>query len=638
MNVDAATAPNLINWVHGLDTSTYRSRTVQIRNASNVLETGVWRLGDIISSTPRVQSTVRLNTYNLASPGGYNDKSYESYILSNDYLDRGMVYVGGNDGMMHAFNLGILSVKSQGFQKASLSGSNLGREEWAYIPKNTLPYLKYQADPGYSHLYSIDGRTSIFDASIGYTGDGTCVRATYDTCVKLKNSKVADSSNNLDATKNTWRTVVIGGMGVGGASRNTTDSCTEGAAGTCVKTPITDPGDTTNNPGLGYSSYFALDVTNPNSPSLLWEFNAPGLGYSTSGPAIVRIGDANKNGKWFAVFGSGPTGPINTDTHQFLGRSDQHLKFFVVDLQTGTKVGEIDTGIVNAFSGPLLGASIDIDRAAPSVVGNYQDDAVYAGFTKEGSVSGVWDSGGIGRIMTKESADPADWVWSVVMDNIGPVTTAVSRLQDKRPLSRNLWLFFGTGRYFYRDPSSLDDNDTRRALFGVKEPCYNTATTPGDFLDKTCTAAQTAALVDQTSSVSAVGPSDGGWKINLDVKSTTEGAERVVTDTVALTNGTVFFTSFKPTMDLCGYGGNSFLWGVKYDTGGQAASNALKGKALIQLSTGEFKEVDLSSAFTDKLNRRMLTPMTGKPPSDAPPVISNSQNKPIKKILHIQEH
>ena len=67
----------------------------------------------------------------------------------------------------------------------------------------------------------------------------------------------------------------------------------------------------------------------------------------------------------------------------------------------------------------------------------------------------------------------------------------------------------------------------------------------------------------------------------------------MVTDTVALTNGTVFFTSFKPSMDLCGYGGNSYLWGVKYDTGGEAASNALNGKALIQLSTGEFKEVDL---------------------------------------------
>ena len=133
-----------------------------------------------------------------------------------------------------------------------------------------------------------------------------------------------------------------------------------------------------------------------------------------------------------------------------------------------------------------------------------------------------------------------------------------------------------------------------------------------------------------------------GWNIDLDEFTSDVGAERVVTDTVALINGTVFFTSFKPTLDICGYGGNSFLWGVKYDTGGVPPANALTGKALIQLSTGEFRELNLSEVLIDKGNRRTgetgTNAMTGKPPSDAPPIVSNSQNKPLKKILHIQEH
>ena len=208
------------------------------------------------------------------------------------------------------------------------------------------------------------------------------------------------------------------------------------------------------------------------------------------------------------MFGSGPTGPINTTTHQFLGRSDQNLKFFVVDLQNGTLAATIDTGIANAFSGPLLGSSIDIDRAAPSVAGNYQDDAVYVGFTKKDTSSGEWIQGGFGRLVTKENADPTQWAWSVVLDNIGPVTTTIGRLQDKRAISKNLWLYFGTGRYFYKDPLALDDNDSRRALYGVKEPCYNTLTTPGNFLDKTCTAAQAGTIVDQTSSIAAVADTD----------------------------------------------------------------------------------------------------------------------------------
>jgi len=576
-----------------------------------------WKLGDIISSTPRVQSTIRLNTYNLPPPGGYNDKSYEVFINSAGYKGRGMVYAGANDGMLHAFNLGVLSVKSSGTEKASLSGSNLGKEEWAFIPKNSLPYLKYMTDSYYNHIYFNDGRTVLLDASIGI-GTGCTETTDYWKCEK----DTVSGSN--------WRTVVISGMGLGGASRDMTDSCTEDDSGTCVKTPVS---------GNGFSSYFALDVTDPTKPKFLWEFSNPNLGYSTSGPAIVRVGDKGKNGRWFAVFGNGPFGPIDSGSHQFKGESRENLRYFVVDLSTGqlmATINDSDTlGLGNAFSGALLGASIDADRRDTATSGNYQDDAIYSGYVKFGA-DGKWTDGGVIRIMTKESMDPTTWVASKVIDGIGPVTTSIARTQDTRSLNRNLWLYFGTGRYFYRDATTLDDYNNQRALFGIKEPCYNTNSKPGNFLDGSCTAMISGALQDQTSSIGDIGGAPG-WKINLDSATTDMGAERVITDTVALTNGVVYFTSFKPTMDICGYGGNSFLWGIKYDTGGQAAANALQGKALIQLSTGEFREVDLSTAFTDKGGRRMQTPMTGKPPHDAPPIISNSQNRPVKKILHIQE-
>lgn len=652
-----AKAVKLMQWVHGFDfpgDDTIRNRTVKKGNIPAAALTdalyvtnprdkgiGVWKLGDIISSTPRLQSTVRLNTYDLPKPGGYNDKSYESYAHSNEYADRGMVYVGANDGMLHAFNLGILSVTASGDWKASLSGTNLGKEEWSFIPKNFLPYLKYLSDPAYAHQYSIDGRTVIFDASIGDTNTGTCVKSSYWKCPKLTNSSVVTTSNDLDPAKNTWRTIVIGGMGLGGASRR---SCTGDAA--CVQAPMDDPADAAKS--LGYSSYFALDVTDSHHPKLLWEFSHDQLGFATTGPAIVRVGDRDKNGRWFAVFGNGPFGKI--ESQQFKGNSDHHLRFFVVDLRTGELVKTITTDIDNAFAGAMLGGSIDADRWDNTVTGNYQDDAIYVGYTKE--ASGSWTDGGVGRIMIKPVTsgqpdaayidDASNFKWSKVIDGIGPVTTSIARLQDKS--NKNLWLFFGTGRYFYRDSVSIDDRDNRRALFGIKEPCYR----PGNYLDTACSTVQSGSIVDQTSSISTVEGTNGGWRIDLDNSTTagvggattSEGAERVVTDTVALTNGTVFFTTFKPSLDICGYGGNSYLWGVNYKSGGQAAANALHGKALIQLSSGEFKEVDLSTAFTDTgtLNRRMGVPMTGKPPSDAPPIVSSSQNKPLKKILHIQEH
>ena len=651
---NAATV-KMIKWVHGFDfpadKATIRNRTVKYGSIPaatiSTVDTdlyvtnprdkgiGVWKLGDIISSTPRVQSTIRLNTYDLPRPGGYLDKSYYSYVTSNDYAKRGMVYVGSNDGMLHAFHLGILSVKASGFQKASLSDPDsigYGKEMWAFIPKNFLPYLKYQAEPAARHLYAVDGRTTVFDASIG--DKAGCTKSEYWLCDK--GSTVVDASGNLDSTKNTWRSVVIGGMGFGGASRS---SCSGDPA--CVQTPSGT---------LGYSSYFALDVTDPINPKLLWEFSNNKLGYTTTGPAIIRVGsDKNKNGRWLAVFGNGPFGKIDTNTQQFQGNSDHHLRFFIVDLRTGDLVSPsatdtaITTDIDNGFAGSLLGAAIDADRWEANT-GNYQDDAIYAGYTKAVTSGGVtkWTGGGVGRIMIDPlpaGMEPTNtnllgrFHWSKVLDNIGPVTTGISRLQDRK--NKNLWLFFGTGRYFFRDTGGLDDRDSNRVLFGIKEPCYTT----GNHIDTACNSAISGSLVNQTSSVGTIAAENPGWKIDLDPSTDVDGAERVVTDTVALTNGTVFFTSFKPTMDICGYGGNSYLWGVKYNTGGEAASNALKGKALIQLSTGEFKEVDLAQAFTDAgtLNRRMATPMTGKPPSDAPPIISSSQNKPLKKILHTQE-
>jgi type IV pilus assembly protein PilY1 len=651
---DSASTIKLMKYVHGFDfpgDNAMRSRTVQIGSipalsfstdaaslyVSNPRDKGigVWKLGDIISSTPRIQSNVRLNSYGLQPPSGYGDVSYNSYIASNDYKNRGMVYVGANDGMLHAFKLGLLDVTASVTTKARLTGSNLGQEQWAFIPKQSLPYLNYYSDPAYNHIYFMDGSTTIVDASIGdRTGSGGCTKLAYDTCVKLPS--VVDGSNNLASSSNTWRTVLIGGMGLGGAS---TAACPNANGSNCVQTPATDPA---TGSGLGYSSYYALDITDPQSPSLLWEFSDPALGYATSGPAIVRVGDPTKNGRWFAVFGSGPTGPIDTANHQFMGRSDQTLKFFIVDLRTGA-ASTIDTGIANAFAGSMIGGAIDADRWNTGVTGNYQDDAIYVGYTKKSDVTGAWTDGGVLRIVTNESSKPLDavtgWKVSTVIDSVGPVTSAISRLQDRK--NRILWLYFGTGRYYSRASGTIDDYNSQQAIYGIHEKCYNSTANPGNFLDKTCTTAtKVSDLTDQSTTITSAGSITDGWKVLLDPHTDSYGAERVVTDAVALTNGTVFVTSFEPTADPCGFGGNSFLWALDYRSGARPQDAALAGKALIQLSTGEFKEIDLSQTFgagAARLMRRTGAAMTGKPPADAFPVISKSGNKPVKRLLHIQE-
>jgi hypothetical protein len=623
-SVDSADAGVLIDYIKGTDFPLYtwmRSRTVgvDLNGDGNTTDSGeepkVWKLGDVLNSTPRISSWIALNNYDQI----YKDSSYTAYINSSGYTNRGMVFAGGNDGMLHAFKLGRLTLTWSGqtsTQKAKLvdpstgtvcdstDPTSCGAEMWAFIPKNVLPYLKYLADPGYCHVYSIDLSPYIFDASIGNPSSGD----------------ISASARPSDGS--TWRTILIGGMRFGGACK---DTCPDSD---CVQTPAS---------GKGYSSYFALDVTDQANPTLLWEFSSEDLGFTTTGPAVVRVGDKANNGKWFVVLGSGPTGPINTSDQQFLAHSDQNLKLFVLDLKTGipATTTPIDTGIGDAFAGSMLNATSDVDQ-------NYQDDIIYVGYVKKTTLGSTWTNGGVGRLQTKEDPDPNSWTWSTLIDDIGPVTSAVTRLINKN--KGQLWVFFGTGRYYYEQTSSVDDADGQRTLYGLKDPCY---TLSG--LNHDCTSAFSGTITDVTSTPS-VDPNTitNGWFINLDGSgsySYSEGnppalvtrnyrAERVITDPLATSSGLVFFTSYKPYDDVCAYGGKSFIWALRYNSGG-APGALLKGIALLQVSTGSIEQVNLSSAFTEKGGRR-TSALEGVPPVQQGLSLLSTP-PPVKRTIHIRE-
>ncbi len=679
-------ATNLINYIHGYDladytdgvgTESYRTRTVSIdlNDDGDVSDTvtvqgvsmsesaKVWKLGDIIDSTPRIASWVQLNAYDTA----YGDPTYGSFLAttgSTGYTERGMVFSGANDGMLHAFKLGKLELAWTGqgtFEKAKLTNPDpttpLGQEMWAFIPKNTLPYLKYLKDTNYCHIYSIDLSPYLFDASI--EKPAVC-GLDYWRC---------------DKTVDSWRTILIGGMRMGGACRNSGTACNSKACSVTTSTSCTGDSDCpsgekclsncVNTPasGNGYSSYFALDVTDQNNPKFLWEFSDPGLGFTTTGPSVVKItsrdGSGNiesgKNDRWFVVFGSGPTGPIDTARQQFLGRSDQNLKLFILDLKgpgTGswtenTNYWVKDTGVQNAFAGSMLNSTHDSDF-------DYQDDAVYIPYVKKcvtgettfsgdaetittcGPV-GTWTNGGVLRLLTKDEAStsltPSNWVLSKVIDNIGPVTSSVVRLQNRN--TGKLWLYFGTGRYYYKQSAIVDDADNQRLLFGITDPCFSSSGFNSVCLDGSTANDPSPGGLSKVDLASEAGVTDtDGWYIKLDATASPYYAERIITDPLSTSVGVVFFTAFKPYTDECSIGGKSAIWAVKYDTGG-AAGSLLKGKALIQVSTGSIEQRDLSTAFTEKGGRR-TSAMEGVPPT-AQGLSLISSPPAVKRVLHIRE-
>jgi type IV pilus assembly protein PilY1 len=657
-------AENIIKYMNGIDGLTIngvtsRNRTVNIGGVSKV-----WKLGDIISSTPRVQSSNKLQNYHQDPPIGYADATYANdttgtgFANSASYKDRGMVYTGANDGMLHAFNMGKLNVQTTGDTKAILTGSNLGREEWAFIPRHALPYLKYLADPNYAHLYLIDGPTKIVDASIGAETLSGTGNYQLDGCGAVDAGDVDATGATIynywsckrDAaqTGNTsWRTVLIGSMGTGGASVNSTATCDTSTE--CVKTPVN---------GIGFSTYYALDITDPNNPKYLWEFKDDQMGFSTTGTAVVRIahqlptGERDTNGRWLVVIGNGPTGPIDVDTHQFKGRSIHDLRLFALDMRDGTLLKKFtpSTSISNAFVGSIAPGPQDINRTEKLSSSFYSDDVVYAGYTQCtancSTATPTWD-GGVLRLVTKDTAAtvnknsiyPKNWELTTLLSGVGPVTSAVARLQDRK--NKKLWLFLGTGRYFYKD----DDQASQGKLVGVMEPCFVMDNYGKSSLstDSTCKATipfSSGTFIDQTTLVTTPDFTGmNGWYITLAEEDFDNdyGAERVITDPVAMPNGAVFFTTFMPSTSVCNFGGNSYLWGVKYDTGGVASSSSLQGKALVQVSTGSFEEVNLGAALSAEGGRKMGTPMVGKPPTDPPPIVSGAGNKPLKRIIHVRE-
>ena len=625
------TATNaIINYVRGVDSSSQRSRTLTYNSV-----TGTWKLGDIINSTPQIQSSQAMNSYAT----DYNDSSYEQFTNSNQYKTNNFVYVGANDGMLHAFRLGLVATLSTTniFELAQIvDTTNLGKEEWAFIPKNVLPYLKYCADMSYCHQYLVDGTPLVFDASINKHSD--CTASNYWDCPR---KTTLSTTKDVDFTKTSWQSFLLGSMGHGGATRDgncneTLDPDTVATNNSdCIKTPVA---------GIGYSSYFALDITTPLTPKFMWEFSDGslpaadrGLGLSTPGPAIVRINskdgtthaiDKTTNGRWFAVIPSGPTGPIDKVFRQMKGRSDQNLKIYVLDInpfnssttsfvkctaagQTNCNYWVKDTGIKYAFAHSSYKSQIDLDQADSRLDGYYSDDVVYIGYTKatlstSGTSAGyptVWDKGGILRLITNNDPDPSNWFVSTLIDDIGPITASVDILQSRG--NSKLWVFFGEGRYFYPG----DDLNTQRRIFGVADPCYRSDQGHANTFyttSATCPAVTVAQLKDQTSTPAAPLTTEKGWYLNLTAAAGLSGSERIYGKQNANTNGVVFYTTLTPSSDICIAGGLTSQWSVKYNTGGTPPKSGLQGQLVATTTDSPIpKMINLVGAFTRSGGRQL---------------------------------
>ena len=109
-----ADAQNIIQYVRGvsdINTTLYRDRTVTHtftppNDTSPVTNTSIWRLGDIVSSTPRVVSWVRLGNFGIT----YSDQTYKDFLNSDAYKRQRPV-INGTACMEMAWSLPALMME-----------------------------------------------------------------------------------------------------------------------------------------------------------------------------------------------------------------------------------------------------------------------------------------------------------------------------------------------------------------------------------------------------------------------------------------------------------------------------------------------------------------------------------------------
>ncbi|MCI5125716.1 MAG: hypothetical protein D3925_14890, partial [Candidatus Electrothrix sp. AR5] len=305
-----------------------------------------WRLGDVIHAAPTSVSKPA-EAFNQI----YRDPTYTKFSKHWDKR-RIVIYFGGNDGMLHAVNGGfyvedtkqfcctepvtvIKTVNGQDVEVEECNDSvedgecagttNLGEELWAYIPYNLQPHLKCLADEFYDHKYFVDKQPRIFDVQI-----------------------FAEDADHPGG----WGTILVGGMRFGGAT-----------------VAAKDLNDFTDNDGLEdprefSSSFFILDITNPDSPELLGELTRNtddpigvdsngnsiyaedfvDLNFTTATPAMVSMRDGGKDeatSKWYLVMGNGPPSIDGTNAKDEQGR----LAILPLDWLKGPASGWTSEGI-----------------------------------------------------------------------------------------------------------------------------------------------------------------------------------------------------------------------------------------------------------------------------------------------------
>lgn len=263
--------------------------------------------------------------------------------------------------------------------------------------------------------------------------------------------------------------------------------------------------------GDGGASIFALDVTYPDSPDVMWQADLPNGKKGHSEVEMITVA-----GHSIALVGSG------------LDVDDMEAYLYAFDLESGAHLGSVklssnNRAVRNRASRPSI-VDIDLDG---------QTDLVY-----------VADMlGSIYRIALNGNTNPSGWSVSEFYEGSQEITA--NPVAAFGP-NGAIYVYFGTGAYL-QDPDM--ESSGQNSFICVFDKHDGSTADMGN-------------LVNQTSTVGEMSGSSG-WYVNL----WNDDMERVTQKCVVVAE-TVIFTSFAPSDDPCVAGGMSWLYQMRYDDGG----------------------------------------------------------------------
>lgn len=321
----------------------------------------------------------------------------------------------------------------------------------------------------------------------------------------------------------------------------------------------------------GGDSYYALDVSNPNIPRLLWNVTYPEFGQSWSAPVITRV-DTTEPGlnsnRAVVIIGAGYDTAHDSQSEPTINDSEG-VGIFMLDLMTGATIWRAGNDNLADLQLAAMTRSFPTQIKAIDVNGDGLADRMYAadvggqlwrfdifsGMPAASLVTG----GVIARFGFEGTTTPATEGPRRIY-NSPDVAVFTDTLQNRRFISVSIGTGYrahplntGAVDRFY----SLRDPDVFNQLSQADFDAYNIATD--------------ADMVEVSGQVGTViGPADRGWKFTMP-------ANQMVLSNSTTFNDSLFFVGFSPAAtaaaDCDPTLGKNFLYQVNVVNGDPVVSN-----------------------------------------------------------------